>query len=214
MKNLLLLNSSIVVNKPIFSKDLIKIEYGSNRIDSYVNGFINLKNLNIFELFEKTILIDNTVSSIKKIPNKIIETMPSNTLFLLDKNNKLGRANKGAGMLRSLQDNISMLRGFDLIFYFEPRLLLKSSDFIKNFLEDNVNYFSIESEKRVKTGYFGTTSFNLINFLELYSPEELVEHNLHIELLMYEFYENKNTNFQDTSISLWKNYLSGIYEEY
>ena len=85
MKNLLLLNSSIVVNKPIFSKDLIKIEYGSNRIDSYVNGFINLKNLNIFELFEKTILIDNTVSSIKKIPNKIIETLPSNTLFLLDK---------------------------------------------------------------------------------------------------------------------------------
>jgi len=214
MKKLLLLNSSIVVNKPIFSKDLIKIEYGSNRIDSYVNGFINLKNLNIFELFEKTILIDNTVSSIKKIPNKIIETLPNNTLFLLDKNNKLGRANKGAGMLRSLQDNISMLRGFDLIFYFEPRLLLKSSDFIKNFLKDNVNYFSIESEKRVKTGYFGTTSFNLINFLELYSAEELVEHNLHIELLMYEFYENKNTNFQDTSISLWKNYLSGIYEEY
>jgi len=185
MKKLLLLNSSIVVNKPIFSKDLIKIEYGSNRIDSYVNGFINLKNLNIFELFEKTILIDNTVSSIKKIPNKIIETLPNNTLFLLDKNNKLGRANKGAGMLRSLQDNISMLRGFDLIFYFEPRLLLKSSDFIKNFLKDNVNYFSIESEKRVKTGYFGTTSFNLINFLELYSAEELVEHNLHIELLMY-----------------------------
>ncbi len=214
MKNLLLLNSSIVVNKPIFSKDLIKIEYGSNRIDSYVNGFINLKNLNIFELFEKTILIDNTVSSIKKIPNKIIETLPSNTLFLLDKKNKLGRANKGAGMLRSLQDNISMLKGFDLIFYFEPRLLLKSTDFIKNFLEDNVNYFSIESEKRVKTGYFGTTSFNFINFLELYSAEELVEHNLHIELLMYEFYEDKNTNFQDTSISLWKNYLSGIYEEY
>ena len=28
---------------------------------------------------------------------------------------------------------------------------------------------------------------------------------------MYEFYE-KNANFYTTSISLWKNYLSGIYE--
>ena len=48
-----------------------------------------------------------------------------------------------------------------------------------------------------------------INYLE-----ELVKNNLHIELLMYEFYKNKNTEFKSTSISLWKNYLSEIYEEY
>ena len=73
MKTLLLLNSSMVVKKPYFSRDYIKIEYGNKRINSYVDGFINLQKLEIFKIFDKTILIDNTISSAKNIPDQIIE---------------------------------------------------------------------------------------------------------------------------------------------
>ena len=214
MKTLLLLNSSIVVKKPYFSRDYIKIEYGNKRINSYVDGFINLQKLEIYKMFDETILIDNTISSTKNVPDQIIKLLPKNTIFLVNKNNTLGRTNKGAGMLKSLEKNVSFLKDYDFIFYFEPRLILKSSEFIKQFFENRINSFSMESGKRVKTGYFGSTSNDLIEFINSYKAEDLVEKNLHIELLMYEFYEKKNTNFYTTSISLWKNYLSGIYEEY
>ena len=214
MKTLLLLNSSMVVKKPYFSRDYIKIEYGNKRINSYVDGFINLQKLGIYKMFDETILIDNTISSTKNVPDQIIKLLPKNTIFLLNKNNTLGRTNKGAGMLKSLEKNVSFFKDYDFIFYFEPRLILKSSEFIKQFFENRINSFSMESYKRVKTGYFGSTSNDLIEFINSYKAEDLVEKNLHIELLMYEFYEKKNTNFYTTSISLWKNYLSGIYEEY
>ena len=214
MKNLLLLNSSLVVNKPILSRDVIKIEYGKARINSYEDGFKSLQKFDIFKMFDEIIMIDNTISSKSKIPKNILQILPENTIFLLHKDNELGRANKGAGMLNSLKKNISVFEKYNYIFYFEPRLLLKSSKFIEEFLDEQTNSFSIESYKRVKTGYFGTIAPDFIDFLNSFSPEELVKKNQHIELLMYKFYEKKIYNFQDCSITLWKNYLSEIYEEY
>ena len=181
MKTLLVLNSSMVVKKPYFSRDYIKIEYGNKRINSYVDGFINLQKLEIFKIFDKTILIDNTISSAKNIPDQIIELLPRNTIFLLNKSNKLGRTNKGAGMLKSLEKNVTFFQDYDLIFYFEPRLILKSSEFIKQFIKNRINSFSMESSKRVKTGYFGSTSNDLIEFINSYKAEDLVENNLHID---------------------------------
>lgn len=214
MKTLLILNSSMIVKKPYFSRDYIKIEYGKKRIDSYVRGFIKLKKLEIYKMFNQTVLIDNTISSKKNIPNQIIKLLPNNIVFLVNKNNTLGRTNKGAGMLKSLEKHILFFKDYDLIFYFEPRLILESTEFIEQFLNNRINSFSMESSKRVKTGYFGSTSNDLIKFISSYEAEELLEKNLHIELLMHEFYKKKNTNFYTTSISLWKNYLSENYEKY
>ena len=98
-------------------------------------------------------------------------------------------------MLKSLEKNVSFFKDYDFIFYFEPRLILKSSEFIKQFFENRINSFSMESGKRVKTGYFGSTSNDLIEFINSYKAEDLVEKNLHIELLMYEFYEKKEYKF-------------------
>ena len=121
--------------------------------------------------------------------------------------------NKGAGMLDSLKLNREIVTDYDLIFYFEPRLLLQSTDFIDEFLNGK-NMFSFESDKRVKTGYFGSNSKDLNDFIDSCSVTEILNGNLHIELLMYQFYEQRNTRFEYTSISLWKNYLSEIYEKY
>ena len=214
MKKLLLLNSSIVVNKPLLKKDTIKLEYGKNRIQSYCDGFLKLKENNVYGKFDKVILIDNTVSSVKKLPAKIIDLLPNHTTFLVSKNNTYGRKNKGAGMLDSLKLNKEIITNYDLIFYYEPRLLLQSTDFIDEFLNGKENMFSFESDRRVKTGYFGSNSKDLNDFIDSYSVTEIINDNLHIELLMYQFYKQRNTHFKYTSTSLWKNYLSEIYEKY
>jgi len=214
MKKLLLLNSSIVVNKPLLNKDTIKLEYGKNRIKSYIDGFLKLKENNIYSKFEKVVLIDNTVSSVVKLPAKIIDLLPDDTTFLLSKNNTYGRMNKGAGMLHSLKLNKEIFTNYDLIFYYEPRLLLQSTDFIDEFLSGKENMFSFESDKRVKTGYFGSNSKDLNDFTDSHSVTEILNESLHIELLMYKFYQQRNTRFEYTSICLWKNYLTEIYEKY
>ena len=85
---------------------------------------------------------------------------------------------------------------------------------IENFLKNKNNLFSLEGENRVKTGYFGSTSKTLIPFLNFYDPEEMIKKNLHIEDLMYEYFKDKNTEFLQTNTTLWKNYLTGVYEKY
>ena len=66
MDSLLILNSSILVQKPFLLFDDIKIEYGKNRIDSYKYGFDALANLNIYDYFNSVVLIDNTIKSLER----------------------------------------------------------------------------------------------------------------------------------------------------
>ena len=214
MSNFLVLNSSIIVKKPIFSFDNIKIEYGSNRIKSYLEGFNSLKDLKIYDYFDKVLIVDNTIKNKKKFPQSIKRLIPENAEYILDNQNVYGRINKGAGMMDSLQKNLQEFKKSQKIFYFEPRLILKDIDFCKNFIHDDKNYFSFESKERVKTGYFGSITKDLVEFVNQSSVQDIVDKSLHIELLMYQFYKNKNTAFLNSEISLWKNYLSEIYENY
>tara|TARA_B100000131_G_scaffold201274_1_gene193400 strand:+ start:666 stop:1310 length:645 start_codon:yes stop_codon:yes gene_type:complete len=214
MKNLLLLNTSIIVKKNIFLKDPIRLEYGKDRIASYKKGFEALNKVGIFDNFDSIHLLDNTVNKESSLPKKITNLLPKNTKYFCNKNNELGRKNKGAGMLQGLQNHSENITNFDKVFYFEPRLVINDSNFTYTFLSSTKNYFSMESSKRVKTGYFGSKSIDLIEFLESISAVALVEENLHIELLMYDFYKEKETEFVNNNISIWKNYLTGIYEAY
>ena len=62
--------------------------------------------------------------------------------------------------------------------------------------------------KRVKTGYFGSITKDLVEFVnQVVYKILLIEF---IELLMYQFYKNKKTAFLNSEISLWKNYLSNL----
>jgi len=214
MKNLLLLNTSIVVEKPLFRRDKIKLEYGAKRIESYLDGFKALRKTKTIELFDEVALADNTVLSSSKLPKPLTKLLPANTNFYCNKNNSVGRLNKGAGMLESLKSNRSLIESYDLIFYFEPRLIIFDNQVINLFLKAKHNIFSLETNTRVKTGYFGTRSEDLIHFIDLYSSEKLIADNLHIEDLMYDHYKDKTTSFMDIDISLWKNYLSNKYEKY
>ena len=214
MKYVLILNSSIIVKKPFFSRDKIKLEYGSNRITSYEKGFEALSEKNIYNFFDDVILIDNTTSNEKHIPKKIFKLLPRKTTFLLRNSNTFGKKNKGAGMLDSLQRHKNSFLKYDFIFYLEPRLQVQNTSFIKDFIKSNKNRFSIESSKRVKTGYFGSKTEDFIHFINDHSVDKLINDNLHIEQLMYDYYLEKDTVFTDDKLTLWKNYLSEIYEKY
>jgi hypothetical protein len=74
--------------------------------------------------------------------------------------------------------------------------------------------FSMESPKRVKTGYFGSKTEDFIDFINSHSVDKLINDNLHIEQLMYDHYFEKDTSFTSEELTLWKNYLSEIYEKY
>lgn len=214
MKYALILNSSIIVKKPFFSKDKIKLEYGSNRIVSYEKGFEALLDKNIYKFFDDVILIDNTISKAKHIPKNIFKLLPSKTILLLSKNNTYGKQNKGAGMLDSLNRHQESFLKYDFIFYFEPRLQVQTTNFIIDFIKSSKNMFSIESPKRVKTGYFGSKTEDFIDFINSHSVDKLINDNLHIEQLMYDHYFEKDTSFTSEKLTLWKNYLSEIYEKY
>ena len=214
MNNLLILNSSIIIKKPYLLFDDIKIEYGKARVDSYVSGFTALADLKIYDWFDNVAIIDNTIRDASYFPKDLIDLLPKDIEFLLRKKNKVGRKNKGAGMLDALQFNKQFFKGFNKVFYFEPRLIMNENTFIKDFILNNSNYFSLEGNQRVKSGYFGSFSEDLIEFLDKFKIEELINENIHIENIMYEFYLEKNTEFLDINISNWKNYLSNIYEPY
>ena len=214
MNSLLILNSSIIIKKPILSFDNIKIEYGKKRIDSYKSGFTALAEFKIYNNFNSVVLIDNTVKKISSLPQDMLSLLPKNTEFLLRKKNKVGRKNKGAGMLEALKFNKEFFEKYDKVFYFEPRLVIKSDSFIQDFISDNSNYFSLESHQRVKSGYFGSISKDLIEFVDKFDTKQLIDKNLHIENIMYDFYAQKNTQFKNIEISNWKNYLSNLYEPY
>ena len=68
----------------------------------------------------------------------------------------------------------------------------------------------MESSKRVKTGYFGSTSNDLIEFINSYKAEDLVENNLHIELLMYEFYEKEYKFLHNFYFTLEKLFIRNL----
>ena len=55
---------------------------------------------------------------------------------------------------------------------------------------------------------------SLIEFVDKFNTKELINKNLHIENIMYDFYVQKNTKFANIEISNWKNYLSNLYEPY
>ena len=66
----------------------------------------------------------------------------------------------------------------------------------------------------MKSGYFGSISKDLIEFVDKFDTKQLIDKNLHIENIMYDFYAQKNTQFKNIEISNWKNYLSNLYEPY
>ena len=73
-------------------------------------------------LFEKNIIVDNTVQNKKDIPQDLLSAIGERPELHLFKENKLGLLNKGAGVVDSLSRIKSTAKQYDFIVYFEPKL--------------------------------------------------------------------------------------------
>ena len=209
MEKILVLNSSILLKKPLMKKHNIKLQYGKVRIEQYIKGFESLKNHGVFDLFENILLIDNTCSNKSKVPKKIAKLFPDHILFNFTNKNNFGLINKGAGVIDSLYCCKDQIIKYEFVFYFEPKLILNNRSFIDNFINSPRNLFSISEEHpQVKSGYFGSVSSELIEFLNSVNIQKMIDEKLNLENLIYDFFNNKKSEFVKGTFTSW--FDSGI----
>ena len=203
MSNLLILCSSFVINKPFLFKHSIDIQYGRSRIDQYIEGFNSLSDYKILDLFEKNIIVDNTVSKKNDIPNNLLSSIGDKTEFYLFKENKLGLLNKGAGVIDSLSKIKFIIKEYDFIVYFEPKLKIIDDNFFKKFIENPSNiFYKVDNYPQFKSGYFASTSNDFLELFDYINLEEMIEKKINLENLLYEFYIDRNPTLLNGSTTI------------
>lgn len=196
MKTLFLLCSSIILKKPILKKHKIDLQYGEQRIKQYQEGFKILKKNQVYKYFDKSILIDNTIGSRIFIPKNIQKVLDSNLEYYLFNDNDLGILNKGAGVLDSLGKVNHLIKQFEYIIYFEPRLLINDNFFFETIKANPRNLFNkVDDYPQVKSGYFSSNSQDLIEFIESVDISRMIKEKHNLENLMFDFYIKKNSEF-------------------
>ena len=205
-KIVLLLNSSIFVARDFKKiKKLIKfknkdekkkanLQWGLQRIKQHILGLKRLEQLDVFKDFSNIIFTDNTVNSKILVPRKITKTLPLNTIYILRRINKIGKFNKGAGLIENLQYCIKYIENFDYLVYFEPRLYAENNYFFKDFLSKPRNLF-YKQKNAYKSGYFGVSTADFINFLNKTNTNEMIEKNLTVESLLFKEFENLKPDY-------------------
>ena len=108
--------------------------------------------------------------------------------------NKLGRFNKGSGIIEIWNNNIEILKQYDYIIHFEPRQLLIDNSFIDNFMKNPRSIFTYNRNTNAKrhfnTGLFTCKSVDLINFITVFTAEILFQNHYSLEYILYNFYNN------------------------
>ena len=193
MSNLLILCSSFVVKKPFMFKHVVDLQYGQERINQYIEGFNALSEFSVFDLFEKNLIVDNTVSNKDDIPQDLLSSIDDRIEFHLFKKNKLGLLNKGAGVIDSLSRIKSTVKQYNYIVYYEPKLKLIDINFFKIFNENPANIFcKVEKYPQFVSGYFASTSSDFLELLDYINVEEMIEKKINLENLIYDFYIDRN----------------------
>ena len=202
-KTVLLLNSSMFIRQDYFKKRNISTQWGSQRVEQYILGLSSLKTNNVFKSFDDTIFTDNTIKNLSKVPYKIKQLLPENTIYSLSKNNKSGKKNKGAGLVENLKNCSDLISKFDYIFYFEPRLIIKDPEILVSFSEEPKKVFFSQDEQpgAYRTGHFGTDVKSLNNFLDTQDINKIIDEKITIEYEFYKFFHKYNPIEHNHSIS-------------
>lgn len=171
-----------------------KLQWGFQRLKQYSFGLERLEQLDVFKDFSNVTFTDNTVPSKILIPRNIKKPLPLNTNYILRRENKVGKFNKGAGLIENLQNCIQHIEQFEYLVYFEPRLYADNDYFFKDFLSKPRNLFYKE-QNTYKSGYFGVSTTDFINFLNKIKIEEVVEKNISVENLLFEEFEQLKPDY-------------------
>jgi len=203
MKKLLILCSSIYIKKPIFYKHSIKLQYGKERVEQYVQGFKSLNENKIYNFFDSSLIVDNTTEKIED--SNILKHIPEDIIKKLSKNNDKGLYNKGAGVIESLLSSKEIISKFDRVFYFEPKLNLQDKSIVTKFSQKNKNiFYTFENDHQVKSGYFWSSAIDLVEFIDSINLDKMIKEKINLEKLLYDFYIKRNTEIIEGYCSMWK----------
>jgi hypothetical protein len=146
------------------------------------------------------IFVDNTISSIKHIPQEIKDILEINSaeIYLIDKN-QYGKRNKGAGDIEVWKEYINKILGYRWFLHFEPRTFLKESNFICSFCESPRDLFKILNEDvqnpHFYTGIFYIEPEKLNSFIDSVDLDQMVNQSISIEYSLKDFMDKKFPNY-------------------
>tara|TARA_B100000475_G_C14997571_1_gene314962 strand:+ start:469 stop:1098 length:630 start_codon:yes stop_codon:yes gene_type:complete len=181
-------NSSLYKSSQLTENDL--------RYKQYFEGIQKIYQFNIDKKFD-IYIADNSDFFDKETE---LKEYISKTSIVIIKNipNNYGCKNKGSGLIENWIHNNDVLSRYDWIIHFEPRQLLKSNQFIDSFLENPRNLFNMNwaDKRQYNTGLFCIKCKVLLDFINEYTPEKLVNNNLNIEASIYNFITNNNIDYK------------------
>ena len=167
---------------------VIDTQSTEKRIIQYQNGIDKLLELNNkydFDIY----IADNGIDFGDKI------TIDNRIKTIINNPNNYGKYNKGAGLIEVWINNKEILSQYDYIIHFEPRQLLIDNYFIDNFIKNQRTLFTFNknptASRHINTGLFACKSNELLEFINKYSPEFLLQNKLGIEYAIYNFYETE-----------------------
>ena len=199
-----LLSMPIALNIDENNKNMEKINI---RKQQYIQGIYQLKYL--LKPYEKYgiqfQISDNTTDT---LDSEISAVLPENTILSCFKNNRYGKINKGAGLLEVWQHNYQLFKEYDYIIHFEPRTLLVSDLFFKDFFANPRTVFTPgektgKLQKHVYTGLFAIQSSLLLQYIDRTPPAYLCERYISIEDSLGEFIHGKADIIPYVDV-LWK----------
>ena len=207
MKNKILIELRSAIN--VSSNTFLQLCHGDKRIQQYIdglNGFFKYENY-----FNKCdiVFVDNTLDSNDDIPIQIRECLSDDTFLYVKNKNSYGKFNKGAGIVEMWKDYSDILTTYDYIFYYEPRLILEDFSFIKSFLDNPRNCFTLCGDEQVRTGYFGACVKDLYEFYSQINLDYMVQNFISLEDIMFHFFKQKNTEFKNATYCLWHDVAYG-----
>ena len=193
----------------------LPLSHGDKRRKQYIDGISAFS-----EYYERykhcdVVLIDNTLESEDQVPKDIRDVLPEESFLYVKLKNDYGKVNKGSGIIEMWKDYSEILTTYEYLFYYEPRLLLKDFSFMKSFLDNPRNYFSLAREDQVKTGYFGANVKDLYEFYSQVDLDHMASNFISLENMMFSFFKEKSTEFiENAHYCLWHDAAKDIYVEY
>jgi len=189
---LLLSTIFIDINSPLYKKN--QLTSNKERIIQYLNGIKKVKELNP----ESDIYISDNSNYLNEKSDILQYLIENNIHIIKDAPNNYGKINKGAGLIENWKHNISLLKKYEYIIHFEPRLLLIDNYFINNFLENKRNLFTLNHPilmPHFNTGLFTIKSDILINYINTIKINVFCNNSISIENDLINYFKNNNISY-------------------
>ena len=162
------------------------------RIKQYIDGIQKVRKLN----YGIEIYISDNSNYLNKESELLNIINENNIKIIMNAPNNFGHINKGSGLIENWIHNNDIIKKYDYIIHFEPRQLLKSNQFIYNFLKNPRNLFTInENVKHFNTGLFCIQSGELIKYINNSNLDNMVSRRISIEYDLYRYFINNNISF-------------------